>query len=81
MLLMGSELTETEGDFGVVVKSSMKILTQCVTMVKKANSLLEIIRKEAENKTANIYGTASFGILCSFLVTIVSRFSKRILQK
>lgn len=40
--------------FGVVVNSSMKVSTQCVVAVKKAISMLGIIRKDIENETANI---------------------------
>ena len=54
--LMGSGLsmTDQERDLGVLVDSSMKGPTQCVAAVKKANSILEIIKKGIENKTANI---------------------------
>ena len=53
---MGSELSvmDQERDLGVLVDSSMKVSTQCVAAVKKANSMLGIITKEFENKTANI---------------------------
>ena len=54
--LMGSELvvTKQERDLGTVVGSSMKMSTQCVATVKKANSMLGIIRKGIENKMASI---------------------------
>ena len=54
--LTGSELsvTDQERDLGVLVDSSMKVSTQCAAAVKKANSMLGIIRKGIENKTANI---------------------------
>ena len=43
--LMGSELSmmDQERDLGVLMDSSMKVLTQCVPAVKKANSMLSII--------------------------------------
>ena len=54
--LMGSELsmTDQERDFGVLVDSLMKVSTQCAAAVKKANSMLGIIKKGIENKIANI---------------------------
>ena len=54
--LMGSELavTDQERDLEVVVDSSMKMSTQCAAAVKKANSMLGIIRKGIKNKTASI---------------------------
>ena len=54
--LMGSELVVTiqERDLGIVVDGSMKMSTQCAAAVKKANSMLGIIRKGTENKTASI---------------------------
>ena len=53
---MGSELavTEQKRDLGIVVDSSMKMSTQCAATVKKANSMLAIIRKGIESKTASI---------------------------
>ena len=44
--LMGSELTVTgqERGLGIVVDSSMEMSTQCAATVKKANSMLGIIR-------------------------------------
>ena len=54
--LMGSELSATnqERDLGVLVDSSMKMSTQCAAAVKKANSMLGIIRKGIENKSASV---------------------------
>ena len=47
-------MTDQERDLGVLVDSSMKVSTHCVMAVKKANSMLGIIKKWIENKTANI---------------------------
>ena len=54
--LMGSELavTKQERDLGIVADSLMKMSTQCVATVMKANSMLGILRKGIENKTAGI---------------------------
>ena len=54
--LMGSELavTEQERDLGVVADSSMKMSIHCAATVKKANSMLGIIRKAIQNKMASI---------------------------
>lgn len=43
---MGSELAETEKDkvLGIIVNSSIKVLTSCAAVVKKVRSLLGIIR-------------------------------------
>ena len=53
---MGSELavTKQEREIGIVVGSLMKMSTQCAVAVRKANSMLGIIRKGIENKTASI---------------------------
>ena len=53
---MGSELsvTDQERDLGLLVDSSMKVSIQCAAAVKKASSMLGIIKKGTENKTANI---------------------------
>lgn len=44
-MLIGSELseTETEREFGIVVKSTMRISTQCAAAVQKARSMPIII--------------------------------------
>ncbi|XP_061469779.1 structural maintenance of chromosomes protein 1A-like isoform X2 [Rhineura floridana] len=49
---MGSELavTDQERDLGVVVDSTMKMSTQCAAAVKKANSMLAIIRKGSSSE-------------------------------
>lgn len=36
-----------------MVASSMKMLTQCATAVRKANSMQGIIREEIDNKSAD----------------------------
>ena len=53
---MGSELPvmDQERDLGVLVDSSVKVSPQCAAAVKKANSMLGMIKKGIENKTANI---------------------------
>ena len=53
---MGSELavTKQERDLGIVVDSSIKMSTQRRAAVKKANSILGIIRKVIENNTDSI---------------------------
>ena len=53
---MGSELSvmDQERDLGVLVDSLMKVSTQCAVAVKKANSILGLIKKGIENKTVNI---------------------------
>lgn len=43
-MLMRFELAKTKRDLGVVVKNSVTMSTQCEVGVKKANSMLEIIR-------------------------------------
>lgn len=43
---------DQERDIGVVVNNLMKVSTQCVTAVKKANSMLWVAKKGTENKTA-----------------------------
>lgn len=45
-------MTDQERELGVLVDSVMKVLTQYVAAVKKANSKPGIIRKDTENKTA-----------------------------
>uniref|UniRef100_A0A8C4XYG1 Reverse transcriptase domain-containing protein n=1 Tax=Gopherus evgoodei TaxID=1825980 RepID=A0A8C4XYG1_9SAUR len=54
--MMGAHLATTsqEKDLGVIVDSSLKMSTQCAEAVKKANSMLGIIKKGIENKTENI---------------------------
>ena len=54
--LMGSELSVTaqERDLGVLVDNSMKVSTQCAAAIRKANSMLGVIKKGVENRTANI---------------------------
>ncbi|CAM4594941.1 unnamed protein product [Lepidochelys kempii] len=54
--MMGSKLAVTtqERDLGVIVDSSLKTSTQCAAAVKKANRLLDIIKKGIDNKTENI---------------------------
>lgn len=54
--LMKSELaeTKTEIDFEVVEESSVKISKQCRAPAEKANTMLGMIRKGIENKTASI---------------------------
>ena len=47
-------VTKHERDLGVMVDRWMKMSTQCVATVKKANSMLSIIRKGIENKTVRI---------------------------
>lgn len=37
-----------------MMDSSMKISTKCMAAVKKVNSILRVVRKEIENKTADI---------------------------
>lgn len=56
MLMAENELaeTKTEKALGVIVSASIKMSIQCVSAMKKANSLLGVIRKRTENKTANI---------------------------
>ena len=49
----GVELDGLVGPFQLSY-DSMKMSTQCVAAVKKANSMLGIIRKGIENKTASI---------------------------
>lgn len=49
---MWSELGENERDLEVVVERSSKMLTQCVTVVKKEYSILGNIKKRTENKMA-----------------------------
>lgn len=53
---LGSGLTETaqKRDLGVLADSSIKMSIQCAVAVKKANSILEIIKWCVENKTASI---------------------------
>ena len=43
-------MTDQERYLGVLVDSSMKVSTQCAVAVKKANSMLGIIKKGIENK-------------------------------
>lgn len=43
---------------GVIVDNSVRMLTQCVSVVKKAESRLRFVRKWVENKMANV-GTPS----------------------
>ncbi|CAM5165838.1 unnamed protein product [Natator depressus] len=54
--MMGSKLAVTtqERDLGVIVDSSLKTSTQSAAAVKKANGMLEIIKKGIENRTENI---------------------------
>lgn len=46
-MLMGSQLADIqrERNLGAIVDSSMKILTWCTVIVRKANSVMGIIRK------------------------------------
>ena len=50
---MGSVM-DRERYLGVLVDSLMKVSAQCAAAVKKANSMLGIIKRGMENKTANI---------------------------
>lgn len=58
----------------------MKASTQCAACVKKAKSMLGIIRRGIENKMGDIvmplYSAVSFRILCTLLFT-VSQKKKR----
>lgn len=54
--LIGYKLlgTNQEIELGVVGDSSLKRSTHCAMVVKKANFILEIIRKGTKNRSANI---------------------------
>lgn len=52
----GSELVvnDQELDLGVIVDSLLKMLTQCVAAAKMSDSVLNIMTKGIDNKTADI---------------------------
>ncbi|CAM4478002.1 unnamed protein product [Lepidochelys kempii] len=54
--MMGSKLAVTtqERDLGVIVDSSLKTSTQCAAAVKRANTMLGIIKEGIDNRTENI---------------------------
>ena len=50
----GKYVSDQKRDLGVLVDSSINVSTQCAAAMKKANSMLGIIKKGTENKTANL---------------------------
>ena len=70
---MSSQLSvmDQEEELGVLADSWMKGSTQCAAALKKANSMLGIIKKGTENKAANIIqkaGKATPGVMQTVLV-------------
>lgn len=66
---MGSEVTDTKTDRSWGCRRSLDENTsQCVAVVKKANSVLGSIRTGIENKMANNVmcdSASAFGVLCT----------------
>lgn len=63
---MGSELW-IRRDFGMLIDSLIKVLTQCVLEVTKDNSIFEIIR----NSIVPLSSICTFGVLCPVQVALV----------
>ncbi|PKU31668.1 hypothetical protein llap_18028 [Limosa lapponica baueri] len=74
---LGADLLESrsvERDLGVLVDNKLTMRQQCALVAKKANGILECIKKSVANRsredilTSLLYsGEATFGVLCPVL--------------